>query len=70
MLSGTQCDSWGCTVKGWELDLMISVGPFQLRIFFDSVIHLSYNLYKHFHKMPEPRLKYKQKKILFTTHYF
>lgn len=37
MLSGAGCDSWGCPVHSQELDPMILVGPFQDRIFYDSM---------------------------------
>lgn len=36
MLSGPWGDFWGCPVQGQELDLVILVDPFQLRIVYDS----------------------------------
>lgn len=41
MLSDTWCDSWGCPMHSQELDL-IYVSPFQLRIFYGSVITVSF----------------------------
>lgn len=37
MPSGTCCDSWSCPVQSQKLDSMMLVGPFQIRIFHDSM---------------------------------
>lgn len=36
--SNTRCDFWGCPAQGKELDSIILVGPFQARIFHNSMI--------------------------------
>lgn len=36
----TWCGSWGCPVQGQELNLVILVGPFQLRISYDSIMKM------------------------------
>lgn len=37
MVSSMKCWFWGFPVQGYELDLMALVGPFQLRVFCDSM---------------------------------